>query len=174
MASIVVSALAFAQVSLAGPFGLGGGSVRVGFHRGADYTNTLGAKTRLEGFQVGLDLPVVGLPLTGVQVSLSPTVVFGGSHRQGSDTDGMVYRLMATAKTGVPASGYYAFGGVGYGWSNGRGGTVFNTKTSLLFQAGLGMDIGTGPLPTKPFVQASYVWGEDQFRGLSFEVGMRF
>ncbi len=149
-------------------------AVRGGFYLGNDFTNGA-SKTHLEGFEVGADIPIIK-NLKGIGgVLFSPTIVFGGSNRKGPDTDGNIYRLMATVKRGFGDRGFYAGVGIGDCFTGAHQGQFKDVN-------GFAGEILAGYLfnsksdaKTKPFFEVAYFAGSnDKLSGLSFNFGARF
>jgi len=162
-------------------------SVRGGYAKGKSFPNTNGQKLTLEGLQVGLDLPIYSVPLTGLQVSLSPTVTFGGSTRKGNDADANLFRILAVGRSRLKGTGLYAIVGYGYGTAKTRGTTSFDTEGGVIQQFGIGKSLDAldwlSQVPNsatkvasglKPFIELSYITGSKPHRGWSAEFGIRF
>ena len=99
--------------------------VRAGYYFGGNFSgSTPGSSDRIEGFELGLDMSLINLPI--VEIRLSPTVAFGRSASSGVDGD--VYRLIANAKIKPPSQSWYVAVGTGYGWTDSHGGG-FDTKS---------------------------------------------
>lgn len=151
-----------------------GFTIRGGYFKGANYRS--GTSTfHLEGPQIGLDIPLLTLPTGLAEIRISPSIVFGGLNRKGSDADGTLARFLLTAKVRPPVVGIYGIGGLGLGFATERGGTQLPVTSSFLVQIGIGYDLASG-LPTgiKPFVELNYHMGDGPFQGISFEAGIRF
>ena len=149
-------------------------AIRGGFYLGNDFSNGA-SKTHLEGFEIGADIPIIKR-LKGIGgVLFSPTIVFGGSNRKGPDTDGNIYRLMATVKRGFGDRGFYAGVGIGDCFTGAHQGQFKDVN-------GFAGEILAGYLfnsksdaKTKPFFEVAYFAGSnDKLSGLSFNFGARF
>jgi hypothetical protein len=151
------------------PSGIG---VRGGYFYG-DRFDTLppGSRGRLEGFEVGLDLSLLKLPL--VEIRLSPTATFGGTTRSGGDTDGNIFRAVLNAKFNAPSQPWYVAVGSGFAFTDNRGGNQFDTTSGAVGQFTLGYE-GKGVLKFQPYYELSWVFGESQLSGVSFDIGFRF
>ncbi len=149
-------------------------SVRGGFYKGSTFDGaTPGSDLWLEGFQVGLDVPLKRLPLNLAEIRFSPTYVLGGSNRKGGDTDGNLWRLMLTARVGVPGQPVYVLGGLGYAGTQTRGGAKFDPVEGFVGQVGLGYTLHRGLL-TSTFIEASGFIGKGQLAGIGVDLGVRF
>ncbi|MBS1705748.1 MAG: hypothetical protein JST40_07735 [Armatimonadetes bacterium] len=164
IALVVLVASAQAQIM--------GARVRTGYWFGNKFTGQSG-KVKLEGPSLGLDIPV-GLPIPLVNISFSPTIIWGGGLRQGNDSDGTIYKLMLTGRAHVPGQGFYGVFGVGYGGSSARGTTKFNTGAGFVTQFGIGWDVLKATPVVSPFVELGYSVGRNPYSGLSLEIGVRF
>ncbi len=170
-------------------------AVKAGYYSGESFSGNGGASVRLEGLELGTDLTLLKLPLTPVEVRLSPSVVFGGSLRKGGDEDGTLYRLLATARVSQPrlgairkraatnrptkprstrSSGSYLTGGLGFARVEPRGGSPFESKDGWIAQVGFGSSVANVPSPVpQPFFEVSYTFGETEFRGFTVSLGVR-
>lgn len=151
-------------------------ALRVGFSRGDRFTDGL-LKARLEGFEFGADLPIA--PKS--KLSVSPTMVLGGSNRTGGDTDGNLYRLMLTLRGGIVKSGFY--GGLGAGFSltearsfAGAGAATGDPSLNKAFRdtSGLTGQLILGFQKGNRFIELSQYHATDsKLRGISLQVGVR-
>jgi hypothetical protein len=165
--AILAVGAACAQAQL--PSGLG---VRGGYYLG-DRFDTLppGTRGNLEGFELGADLSLFKFAL--VEIRLSPTVTFGGSTKHGGDTDGNIFRAVVNAKFNAPSQPWYVALGTGYGFTDNRGGKQFDTKSGAIGQFTLGYE-ARGVLKLQPYYELSWVFGDRQLTGLSFDIGVKF
>lgn len=162
-----------ASTLAAGAFGQGI-SLKAGYFSGESFTGYGGSSVRLEGLELGADLTLLKLPLLPLDVRLSPSVVFGGSLRSGGDDDGSIYRLLATARVSRPGGTGYLAGGVGFARIEPRGGAPFESKDGFVAQIALGSSAANvAPLVPQPFFEVAYTFGDDEFRGFTFSVGVR-
>ena len=149
-------------------------AVRVGFALGNDFS--VGNIMRhVEGFQIGGDIPLIKrIPKVG-GLTFSPTIVFGGSNREGNDTDGLVYRLMLVLRRELGSKGLY--GGIGFGYSG-----TDSHQNQFADTEGFASEFLLGYLFPKsgssriqPLVEIGYHAGVGgKLSGLSFEAGIRF
>ena len=149
-------------------------AVRGGFYLGSDFANGT-SKTHLEGFEIGADVPIIK-NLKGIGgVLFSPTIVFGGSNRKGPDTDGNIYRLMATVKRGFGERGFYAGVGVGDSFTGAHQGQ-FKDVNGLTAELLAGYLLNSkSDAKTKPFFEVAYfAAGDRKLTGFSFNFGARF
>ena len=162
-----------ASTLAAGAFGQGI-SLKAGYFSGESFTGFGGLSVRLEGLELGADLTLLKLPLVPVELRLSPSVVFGGGLRHGSDDDGTIYRLMATARVSKPGGTGYLAGGLGFARIEPRGGARFESKDGFVGQIALGSAAANvAPLVPQPFFEVAYSFGDAEFRGLTLSVGVR-
>ncbi|MBL8088391.1 MAG: hypothetical protein JNM85_10035 [Chthonomonas sp.] len=152
---------------------LKGTRLRLGWHTGQSF-NSNGQRIRLEGPSVGADIPIFNLPMGTAQISLSPSLIFGGGLRKGKDSDGTLYRLMVTGRFGVPTSNLYGVVGAGISGGQPRGTTKFAKKTRFGTQLGVGMNLNMGMGVTQPFAELSLHMHDTVNRGFLLEVGFRF
>lgn len=149
-------------------------SLKAGYFFGQSFDGYGGQSVRLDGVELGADLTFFKLPLTPVELRLSPSVVFGGGLEQGGDDDGTLYRLLASAKFNVPGQKTYGSVGIGYAWAEPRGGAPFDSDAGLVTQFVLGTELYGGTLLTpQVFLEAGYTLGDAPYRGLTLSVGVR-
>lgn len=145
-------------------------AVRGGYFIGGNFGgSTPGSSVRLEGFELGLDMPLFSLPV--VEFRLSPTVAFGGSTGTGN-ADGDFYRIIGDAKFNLPGQNWYVAVGTGYGFTV-NGGGKFDTTSGMVGQLTLGLQ-ASATAGIKPYYELSWVFGKPQLTGVGFDVGIRF
>ncbi|MCX7798850.1 MAG: hypothetical protein N2109_00730 [Fimbriimonadales bacterium] len=166
-----VASLAMAAVA---PMALAQGiSVQAGYYFGESFSGRGAAAVRLEGVEIGAHLPLLRLPLSPVEVRLSPSVVLGGGLRRGSDDDGTIYRLMATAKLSQPGGSTYLLGGMGFARVEPRGGAPFERTEGAVARLAIGSAPQVGHLLPQPFFELAYTFGPSEFRGWTVSAGVR-
>lgn len=156
--------------------GLTGSNWKLGYYFGSSFAGTGETGTvRLQGPEIGVEIPILNLPTGLLSVSLNPSVVFGGGFSHGGDNDGQLYRVLGRAKTGIPMTGLYAFAGLGIEWGAQRGTTTFNTNSGLVKVIGLGKGIPlTGNLGKQSTFEVAYYFGDSRFTGYTVSLGLRF
>src|SRR5215469_1873237 len=91
-------------------------SIYGGYFGGGNFTNHLGDRIHLSGFEVGLQQSLVSLPILG-SVDIGASVVFSGS--AGGGASGNLYRIYADYKSmTVPGSSVYGIGGFNFCFAN--------------------------------------------------------
>lgn len=148
-------------------------SVQAGYYFGESFPGRQGASVRLEGVDIGVNLPLLRVPLAPVEVYASPSVVVGGGLRSGPDDDGTIYRLLVTAKTHLPGGSTFLSGGVGYTRIEPRGGAPFDAKDGTVVRLAFGSAPQVGYLMPQPFFELAYSFGSAEFRGVTLSVGVR-
>ncbi len=137
--------------------------IRIGYGISPDFDLRAGGQGHLEGPEIGLDLPI--LNFEGIGVCLSPSIFMGGRLRHGSDTDGNIYRFMATANhtLGGNIGGKV---GVGLAHSEPRN-REFDSKNGVIGQVGLSTSLTSGFLShLTPRVELNYYFSNsNQLRG---------
>lgn len=175
---LLISSMAQAQTEeLEGRF-----SLRAGYGLGNTFRER-GFSLKLEGLQIGADVPIARrIPKIG-SLYFSPTILFGGSTRQGADTDGNVYRLMFNVKRSFGEQGFYGGFGVGYSITDARrfvgagpNNQQFTNASGLTGQVLMGYIFNlSNENRYKPLLEFSYFAGSDsKISGFSFDVGVRF
>lgn len=117
----------------------------VGFSRGAAFTDGL-LKARLEGLELGGEFPS-----TSNHVTISPSIVLGGSNRKGADTDGNIFRLLVALQrppnrsgvtlglaAGLSATAARSFTGAGAATGNPNLNKEFHDTSGVIGQLRLG------------------------------------
>lgn len=149
-------------------------ALRAGFSIGNGFFDA-GRSQHLEGFELGLDVPLTRRPTRWGSLSFSPTVLFGGSNRGGNDTDGNLYRLMVTLRRPIHRQGLYAGLGMGVSFADARN-QDFRAASGFTGQFLLGYTFHAGrTVRYQPFVEFSYYAGAyDKLSGFSLNAGVRF
>src|SRR5689334_19701395 len=109
--SVFVVGAVCAQAQTGG-FNLNG---HIGYYQSSRFHLKDGSTARIQGAEVGLDMPFISIP--GVTATLSPSVVFSTGN-----ADGNLYRLEATARTPISIEGFYGKFGTGYAFTTARNG----------------------------------------------------
>ena len=148
-------------------------SVRGGYTWSDRFTNNNGDRVRLEGFEVGADIPFSGF-VPGLSMSLSPSIFLGGATRSGADADGTVIRLHLTTRSPVDVGPLYS--GAGFGWSFGTGrGNSFDSVNAFSGKFFVGYRLSAGPVPMAPSVELTYHQsGKAQLRGWTIGIAASF
>src|ERR1019366_7727284 len=99
-----------------------GVGVRAGYTFSGSFTGRSGNSGSLQGPEVGLDVPI-GLPLPisglgGLQFNFSPSLFAATGGWSGTDFQGNVYRLLASARLSIPGSPLYVRLGAGYAYAS--------------------------------------------------------
>jgi hypothetical protein len=121
-----------------------GVGVRAGYTFSGSFTGMSGNSGSLQGPEVGLDVPI-GLPLPisglgGLQFNFSPSLFAATGGWSGTDFQGNVYRLLASARLSIPGSPLYVRLGAGYAYASASHGD-FTSQSAYETQLGLGVGI---------------------------------
>lgn len=147
-------------------------ALRAGFYLGSDFH--AGARTtHLEGFELGADLRL-SRPANLGEISLSPSIAFGGSTRSGADADGNLYRVLLTLRHPISSNTYI---GAGVGWSGvDARGAQFSNDSGVAAALLAGFNFGpAGSRSARPFLEVTYHAGSSaKLSGWSFDAGIRF
>ena len=148
------------------------GRVRIGYGVSGNFTLADTSTGRLEGPEIGLDIPIT-LGMTPMKVYASPSILLGGRMSNGSDTDGEVYRLLLTTRASAPGVGFYTFAGAGISFSKARGGQ-FSSSTDYETVFGAGMPAAAFMIPNASFEVAWHSSPKGQLRGLTLGIAGSF
>jgi hypothetical protein len=147
-------------------------ALRAGFGLGNDFS--IGPRTtHLEGIELGADVRIAKLDRVG-ELSLSPSIMLGGSTRSGADADGNVFRILATLRHSLSENAYV---GVGLGWStvdprDGQFSSDSGIASALLFGYNFG---SSSSRSARPFLEvACHAGSSNKLSGWSFTGGVRF
>jgi hypothetical protein len=167
LAIAVVSAAASAQVG-----GVSGIRVKAGYGWSGNITDSGGARRKLQGPEVGVEIPVQRLPL--VEFAIGVDVLLGGQLSRGSDLDGNVYRFLGIARAHIPGTNMSAWLGAGWATAQSRGGQ-FGAFNGAITQIGLAIPLGA-IIPTMvPTLEvAATMGGKSGLNGVSVGLSFRF
>jgi len=118
--------------------------VRAGYTFSGSFPGKSGGSGTLQGPEVGVDVPI-GLPLPisgvgGLQFNFSPSLFAATGGWSGSDFQGNVYRLLATARLSIPGSPLYVRVGAGFAYASATQGD-FRSQSAYETQLGLGVGV---------------------------------
>lgn len=157
------------QVAKAFPF-----RVHVGYGRTESFRNAASERVRLEGPEIGLEIPL-SRPLPGSPViMLMPSVLLGGQLTHGGDTDGYVYRAQIGVNAPIGAQGFYTRFAIGYSAAQARN-DEFDDQSSISQRYTVGYGLNTFGAADKASLEVSYHTGSGgALRGWTFGANIRF
>lgn len=147
--------------------------LRAGYTWSDRFTNGSGDRVRLEGFELGADVPLSSM-IPGVKVNFSPSIFFAGQHSSGGDADGTVIRLHVTAMNPIGVGPVYSGGGLGWSFANARQ-NQFSDVNGFSAKFFVGYRLASGPVPVAPAVELAYHQaGKAQLRGFTLSLAAQF
>lgn len=150
-----------------------GFGVKVGYYTGQSFDGIGGQRIRLQGPELGFDIPLQRL---GQRATLrfSPSMMLGGALASGSDSDGNIYRMLLAVEFRQPGETTYWIAGAGFGFAHDRGITRIRNKSGFVAQVGYGMDLAGRFQGGRPYAEFSVYAGSATFQGLGLNLGLRF
>lgn len=150
-----------------------GFGVKIGYYTGQSFDGMGGQRIRLQGPEIGFDIPLQKLGQT-TALRFSASMMMGGALAHGSDSDGNIYRMLLAAEIRQPGSNAYWIAGAGFGFAHDRGITRIRNKSGFVAQVGYGMDMAGTFRGGRPYAELSVYSGSTTFQGLGVNLGLRF
>lgn len=171
MKSKIIPIIAVAALAGCASAQLTGFRVRAGYGWSGSI-DAVGGSRHLQGPEFGVDFPLTHLPL--VDVSLTGDVLLGGQLSHGSDLDGNVYRFLLSARVHIPGSQISAFGGIGWGTAQSRGGQ-FGSFNGMVTQLGVSFPLGVNTPVISPALEvAGTLASKSGLGGFSVSLAVKF
>ncbi len=147
--------------------------LKVGYHVTQNFELKDHSNGHLEGPEVAADFPLAKYP--GIQLYVTPSVMFGGKLTHGSDVDGTIYRFMLTAHQALTKDGFYGAVSAGVAHSETRGLNEFKDQNGFVTALTLGTPLKFKVLGITPSIEGSYYFSSrDQFRGFTIGIAASF
>jgi hypothetical protein len=147
--------------------------LKLGYHFTQSFELKNGSTGNLQGPEVAADFPLTKYP--GLQLYVTPSIMFGGKLTHGSDVDGTIYRFMVTARQTLNKDGLFGALGIGAAHSESRGTNEFRDANSFVTSACLGTPLKFKLGGIGLNLEGTYYFStKDQFRGFTIGVSGSF
>ena len=173
----VLASSASAQVIRGGPLGVEDIKYRifVGGGQTDSFTNNAAQSVRLQGPEIGIDLPLQRPVSGGPILMFTPSVLLGGQLSSGGDADGYVYRALIGMFTPLGAKGFYTRFCIGWSFAQSRG-HQFGDESGFApkYTLGYGLSMGDRAPVTATLELSYHNASESVLSGFSFGTTIRF